>query len=230
MYHKLNTAVRVLTENGFKGLLKTIIKKIFPDGNVILSWNSRILLKSRILNDKNTANEYSLEDSNYKSAKLLCSEEVDLLGENGQTEQTIKSAKSRQENCWIIKVDSNLVSYVWISDAKSQISSDTGYIFPIQNKKGYWWRDAFVNEKYRGQGVLKIHYNSWLSSIRNLENAIYTEVSPENSASIIAHARLGFVEFSRLRMLCVFGFRMFYITGGPEPGISFLFNPSSTYS
>ena len=206
---------------GLIAVSNTLLKKVFPSGNYFLSWDRRILLELASVNTK---------PSDHPKASMLSSSKASMLiGINGQSLKSIESALKRNEKCWVILDNESLAAYVWISNKKIQVYSDTGYIFPVHTLN-YWWRDVYVNPDYRGQGKLRELLSSWASSLDfNNDVNMYCEISPDNKASIKSHKKNGFKELGLLNMVCVLGFRMYYFSGGTYPKFSFRFYAKNIY-
>ena len=206
---------------GLLAVIHTILKKIFPSGNYLLSWDRRILLKLTPPDAKC--------DSQLQASILTSSKASMLIGTNGQSHKSIEIANKRNEGCWVIMDEDVLAAYVWISNNKIQVYSDTGYIFPVHTLN-YWWRDVYVNPDYRGQGKLKDLFKAWASNLDlNNEGCLYCEISPDNKASMNSHKKNGFKELGELRMVCIFGLRVYYFMGNAYPKFSYRYYPKNIY-
>jgi len=221
---KLTTARNILTQQGFLGLSNTFLKKLFPSGNYFLSWDSRILLECP------TSKLEQLKPNPEFTAKMLNASEARLLaGVNNQSSKSIEAAINRQEICWTITKNNNVLSYVWISKDRISVCSDTAFILPNIGLN-YWWRDIYVAPEYRGTGKISQHLQSWFQSLTAPEDSnLYCEIDPENTSSIISHQRNGFIKKGKLKMLCVFGVRVFFFSTSEMSKFSFRFYPKNIY-
>ena len=221
---KLTTARNILAQQGFLGLSSTLLKKVFPSGNYFLSWDTRILLEC------STSKLAQLKSNPEFTAKILNASEARLLaGVNDQSLESINAAINRQEVCWAISEDNNLLSYVWISKNRTSVCSDTAFILPNIGLN-YWWRDIYVAPEYRGTGKISQHLQSWFQSLTDTEgSSLYCEIDPKNMPSIISHERNGFIKKGTLRMLCVFGIRVFFFSTPETSKFSFRFYPKNIY-
>ena len=211
----------ILQSAGLLAVIHTLFKKIFPSGNFLFSWDRRILLE--LISPDATC--YT-----HPQASILVPRKASvLIGINGQSSKSIKSAIKRNEDCWVIMDEEILAAYVWISNKKIQAYSDTAYIFPVHTLN-YWWRDVYVNPDYRGQGKLAELLSAWVSSLNfNRDASMYCEISPDNKASIKSHKKNGFKELGLLSMVCILGFRVYYFSGSTYPKFSYRFYPKNIY-
>jgi len=221
---KLTTARNILAQQGLVGLTNTLLKKVFPSGNYFLSWDTRILLECP------TSKLARLKPNPEFTAKILSASEARLLvGVNNQSLKSIEAAINRHEVCWTISEKDNLLSYVWISKNRAPVCSDTAFILPNIGLN-YWWRDIYVAPEYRGTGKISQHLQSWFQSLTDSESSsLYCEIAPENMPSIISHQRNGFIIKGKLRMLCIFGIRVFFFSTSETSKFSFRFYPKNIY-
>jgi len=223
----VKTVVRIVRAKGFRGLFRTILKKLFPSNNPYFAWESRNLLKCTA-GDENIT---KFEDCRYQVIKCPIANHQRLIGLNGMTGHSIKKAVDHHENCWIAKKEDLIVGYVWISSKRQQIMSDTGYYFPVNIEQGaYWWRDLYILPEHRGQRLVELLFSGWVKSFNEAKReTLYTEVSPDNITSIKVHGKLGFKEFCRLRMICFIGMRLYFLTTQEKYRLKYRFCPHWLY-
>lgn len=221
---KITTVLNILSDKGILGLSSLLLKKVFPAGNWLLSWDKRVILEC------STDSLSQLLPSSTLNAKPITADDARLLeGINDQSLKSINAAINRQEVCWVIEDQGVLVSYVWISKEKIKVCSDTAFILPADNLN-YWWRDIYINPDYRGTGKITQHLTSWLHSLNTSEtHNLFCEISPDNIPSLISHQRNGFVIKGQLKMFCLLGFRTFHYTTPESTRINYRFYPKNIY-
>jgi len=227
MINKIKKIYAVFKANGLACLLRIVFKKIFPSNNPFLAWESRILFESI----PGTAKMKNYSPNKYNVVKLRKDETKVLLGINGMTELSISNAEKQNENCWVVRDGNVIIAYVWISERKYKITSDTGYVLPINTIcGGYWWRDLYVITEYRGKRLVELLFQAWLLQFdQPREETLYTEVSPTNIPSIRVHRRLGFQDFTELKMYCVLGFRLYLLQSVKGSSLRVTFYPHWLY-
>jgi len=231
---KIKTVVTIFNDKGLLSVINTAFKKIFPSGNWLLSWDRRLLLKCQFQKNDSAQDKGDPQTSDhpheYQVQRLNEQDALSLVGVNSMTKQAIEAALSRKEHCWCIYQQKIFMGYVWITDKKTNIVSDTGYLFPLNNESVYWWRDAYIMPEYRGQRIVLHLFKGWKKTINaSLNDTIYTETDPQNIASIISHNRLGFEEIARLVTFCILGFRFYFLASDYFPKYCFRFYPNNTF-
>lgn len=209
MKNKFKTIISIIHEKGILTFLHVAIKKIFPSNNPFLAWETRNLLRYSLVSGSRL---FRLPQT-FEAFCLNKSQHNELTGLNDMSDQSIELAVKNKEYCWVVKDNQRIVAYVWISDNKQRIFSDTGYEIPLQvGEKACWWRDLYVLPDYRGKSLVELLFTSWIASVSdNITDVLYTEVSPANIASVKVHSRLGFHKTSRLIMFCILGLRLYII-------------------
>ncbi len=221
---KLTTARLIFAQSGLSGLTQILLKKICPSGNYVFSWDNRVLLECPPIYLA------TLESTSTYHAKVFRDDEAHcLVGINNQSIKSVRAAIKRNEVCWALMEGEKLLSYVWISQKKSPICSDTAFLLP-NVPENYWWRDIYITPEYRGTGKINEHLYHWFQSIENTgDNSLFCEISPDNTPSLIAHKRNGFTVIGTLKMICVLGCRFYYLSTPQTSDFSYRFYPRNIY-
>ncbi len=218
---KLKGARSVYEQKGLLSVMNAALKTVLPSDNVVLSWESRVMLRCHPVSSGQPA-----------AAQCLSQEQArDMAGINTMTARGISAALKRGERCWVIRQEGTVVAYVWISAARRCITSDTGYQLVPTQGQGYWWRDVYVDPQHRGRGLPAQLLQSWLDTARaTTAPELYTEVAPDNPGSLRAHQKLGFATVCKLYAVCIMGARFYFVRGGELPRFAFRFHPLNVYT
>ena len=227
MKKKFITVISIIRKQGFITFFHVLFKKLLPSNNPFFAWETRNLLKHSL---ESESISFQLPET-FDVFCLKKSQHKELKGLNDVSDHSIALANTNKERCWVVKDQQNIVAYVWISDNKRKILSDTGYEIPLQsNEKACWWRDLYVLPDYRGKGLVELLFASWIASVSDgITQTLYTEVSPANIASVKVHSRLGFQKTCRLIMFCILGLRLYFISMPDKRMLKIVFYPHWLY-